>query len=253
MHKKILIPLPSYGFDPSEVAIPWKILTQNGMEPVFATPDGTAAQADSLMLTGQGLGIWKPILRARKDAVEAYREMGQTPAFARPIRYTDIGIDEFDALLLPGGHDKGVKEYLESAILQDVVQLFFKRQKPVAAICHGVVLAARSLDPETQKSVLYGYNTTALLQSQEMLAYRLTRRRLGDYYLTYPGLTVQNEVTTALARPEQFLEGPYPVLRDSPNRLNRGFTVRDRHYLSARWPGDAYRFSLQLVGMLNES
>ena len=249
--KKILIPLPAYGFDPTEAAIPWKILTETGHELVFCTPGGEQASTDRLMLKGERLGIWKPVLRARKDAVEAYSEMEACAAFINPCAYEEAQEANFDALLLPGGHDKGVKEYLESSLLQQLVADFFGAGKPVGAICHGVVLAARSIDPATGKSVLHNYQTTALLKTQEMTAYKLTRLWLNDYYLTYPGLTVEDEVTGALSDDDNFLRGPKPLLRDDDEHLDRGFTVRDRNYLSARWPGDAYAFSRQFAAMLS--
>lgn len=247
---KILIPLPSYGFDPTEVAIPWKILSDDNVEVVFATPNGKPGAADRLMLTGEKLGIWKPLLKARADAVDAYDEMGQDVSFGRPREYAAVREAEFDALYLPGGHDKAVKEYMESELIQSLVVDFFAARKPVAAICHGVVLVARSTDPETGKSVIYDFKTTALLKSQELAAYNLTRLWMGDYYLTYPETTVEDEVTTALSDPKNFLSGPKPLFRDSPNRRQRGFVVKDRNYLSARWPGDVYKLSLELVKMM---
>ena len=247
---KVLIPIPSYGFDPTEAAIPWKILTERRIEVSFSTPTGEKADADSIMLTGKGLGIWKPLLRARRDAVLAYSAMAQSTAFSQPIRYADIWPGDFDAILLPGGHDKGVREYLESPILQRVIAEFFSVEKPVAAICHGVLLASRSKDPKTGRSVLFHYKTTSLLRSQERLAYHLTRLWLHDYYLTYPETTVEDEVKTALSDPGQFVKGPFPFLRDDVVHVGRGFVVRDKNYLSARWPGDAYRFSSTLVEML---
>lgn len=54
---KVLIPIPSYGFDPTEVAIPWKLLSQKGNDVVFATPNGKKASPDNCMLTGEKLGI----------------------------------------------------------------------------------------------------------------------------------------------------------------------------------------------------
>ncbi len=248
--KKILIPLPAYGFDPTEAAIPWKILSEKGLELVFCTPDGVPACGDRLMLHGARLGIWKPVLRARKDAVAAYGEMEACDAFLHPRAYADVREASFDALLLPGGHDKAIKPYLESALLQQLVVDFFNADKPMGAICHGVVLAARSIDPGTGKSVLYNYQTTALLKMQETMAYKLTRLWLKDYYLTYPEITVEDEVTNALSSSDNFLRGPNPVLRDDHNHLERGFTVRDRNYLSARWPGDAYSFSVEFAVML---
>jgi putative intracellular protease/amidase len=248
--KKILIPLPDYGFDPTEAAIPWKILSEKGFELVFCTPDGVQAYGDRLMLKGERLGIWKPVLRARKDAVAAYGEMEASEAFIHPRAYEEVQEAGFDALLLPGGHDKAIKPYLESGVLQQLVADFFSADKPVGAICHGVVLAARSIDPATGKSVLYNYQTTALLKTQETLAYKLTRLWLKDYYLTYPEITVEDEVTSALCNSDNFLRGPNPTLRDDPDHLDRGFTVRDKNYLSARWPGDAYSLAIEFAAML---
>lgn len=247
---KILIPVPRYGFDPTEVAIPWKIFTENRVEVVFTTPDGEKAATDSQMLTGDSLGIWKPILRARKDAVEAHAEMVAAAAFSQPLQYDDAQEKNFDAVFLPGGHHKRVREYLESTVLQSLVADFFVSKKPVGAVCHGVVLAARSTNTNTGKSVLYDYKTTALLKSQEMSAYAMTRLWLRDYYLTYPGNTVEDEVRSALREPKNFLRGPTPVLRDSPGHMDRGFVVQDRNYVSARWPGDIYSLATKLLGML---
>jgi putative intracellular protease/amidase len=248
--KKIIIPLPHYGFDPTEAAIPWKLISEAGIEVYFATPDGNPAEADKRMLHGTGLSLWRSLLQARKDAIDAYAEMSSSASFAKPFRYEDVNASDFDGILLPGGHDKGVKEYLESKTLQKTVVDFFNGNKPVAAICHGVVLAARSIDSVTGKSVLHGRKTTLLLKSQEMAAYNLTRLWLGEYYLTYPGLTVQDEVTAALTDKDDFIQGPVPVLRDDMAHLQRGFTVLDANYLSARWPGDAYSFALAFIDML---
>ena len=235
MHsKKIVIPLPNYGFDPTEVAIPWQLISQKDIHITFTTPEGKKASADALMLSGKKLGIWKSVLQAQKSAVEAYQEMEKSDSFCNPIPYKEAKEANFDAIILPGGHDKGVKEYLESELLQQLVANFFAAKKPVAAICHGVVLAARSMDLKTNKSVIYRYKTTALLQTQELLAYKMTQLWLQDYYLTYPENTVEKEVTAALENPNHFIKGPTPILRDNLNHLNRGFIVKDKNYLSAR-------------------
>lgn len=134
-----------------------------------------------------------------------------------------------------------MKEYLESTILQKLVVDFFDKKKPVAAICHGVVLAARSKRPDG-KSVLYGHKTTALLKSQELTAWGMTAMWLGSYYRTYPE-TVEDEVKSTLASPDDFLPGPPPLFRDSLDNLSRGFAVTSGNYISARWPGDTHTFA----------
>jgi protease I len=256
--KKILVPLPRYGCDPSEVAIPWQLLTQHSSANMsyqftFATLNGELAVADEIMLTGKTLGIVAPLLKARADAVLAFHALQESTAFNQPLTYAQIKAEDFDALLLPGGHDKGVKEYLESPILQQLVVKFFAMKKPVAAICHGVLLPTRSIDPTTNKSVIYNFKTTGLLKRQELSAYHLTRWWLKDYYLTYPETTTEDEIKTALASPEQFIQGTFPLFRDNMKHLYRGFVVQDQHYLSARWPGDIYNFSLAFMKMLQSS
>ncbi len=252
----ILVPLPRQDFDPTEAGVPWRVLTEAGHTFVFATPDAAPARADQRMLHGTDLGLLSPMLRAQCNAVADHDRMARSPEYSKPIAWADIaaGFDasRFDALLLPGGHAPGMREYLESAALQSAVATFFDRDLPVAAICHGTVLAARSRvtrGPDAGRSVLFGRRTTGLTKQLEMLAWRLTRHRLGDYYRTYPQ-TVQDEVAAALRAPADFLVGPPALLRDSDRLQRVGFTVRDGRYLSARWPGDAHRFAHELAGML---
>jgi protease I len=308
--KRILIPIPSEGFDPTEVAIPALALRNAGYTVVFATPNGLPSKADPIVLTGQGLGIWTRLLQADDSAKRAYQELLQMKEFQTPIAWNDTSTafatldgaprNDYAGLVLPGGHAKiGMKDYLESHVLQQLVARAFLTGKPVGAICHGVVLVSRShvpdsinlnkpelravvaaettttaccrnataptcepdalntfehegtASPAATRSVLYGRRTTALLRQQEMWAYRLTCMWLGDYYLTYPSTTVEDEVRSSLKNPDgDFQEGPLPIGRDKANDLRNGFTVRDGMYLSARWPGDAHKFSHDFLDML---
>jgi protease I len=245
---RVLMPLPSHDFDPSESGVPWFVLNAAKHQVVFATPNGQLAHADPRMVTGQGLGPLKPFLAANKHGRLAYKAMAASPAFNAPLRWDALRAEDFDALLLPGGHAPGMREYLESHVLQGLVSAMFAHDKPVGAVCHGVVLVVRSLGPDGN-SVLRGRTTTALLRSQELLAWNLTRLWLHDYYRTYPQ-TVQDEICEALASPDDFIAGPAPMLRDAPGKLGRGFAHRDGNYLSARWPGDVHRFAHDFRDML---
>jgi len=244
-----LMPIPSRDFDPTETGVPWKVLTRRGHTVRFATPDGLPGQADERMLTGTGLGVLKPLLIADANGRRAYGEMMASPAFREPLHYQDLRVQDFDCVVLPGGHAKGMKQYLESQVLQQLVARAFEERKPVGAICHGVLLAARSLSVNG-RSVLFGKKTTALTKQLELSGWVLTALWLGDYYRTYP-TTVQDEVIGALTRPTDFISGPFAMVRDSPSRIGAGFTVRDGNYLSARWPGDAHRFADEFATMLD--
>jgi putative intracellular protease/amidase len=283
---EVLMPLPSRDFDPTESAGSWLMLIEAGHRVAFATPDGRPGTADDVMLTGCGLDPWGfvPVLRhftllgrllgANREAREAYRKMEQSPEFQNPKRWQDIQPGECDALLLPGGHRaRGMRLYIESIELQCVVLDFFLREKPVAAVCHGVLLAARTMNPATGRSVLYGRKTTALtwaLERSGMIAGRIGRFWDPDYYRTYtekPGqpagyMSVQQEVTRALAKESDFLDVPATspdfraqtsgTRRDSPRDPRPAFVVRDGHYLSARWPGDVFTFARTFATMLSQ-
>jgi protease I len=247
----VLIPLPSGDFDPTEAAVPWKILRARGHAVVFTTPDGRPGLADHRMLTGRGLGPFAPLLKADANGRQAYSEMERSPEFLHPVAYPQVHMAGCEGLLLPGGHAPGMRPYLESAHLQSLVAEAFARDKPVGAVCHGVLLAARARST-SGRSVLFGRKTTALTRQMELTAWALTCAWLGSYYRTYPQ-TVQQEVTEALAAAVDFRTGPPAARRDSPEHISRGFTVRDGNYLSARWPGDIHRFATEFVAMLEHS
>jgi putative intracellular protease/amidase len=281
---RVLILLPARDFDPSEAAVSWRVLTNTRHAVLFATPDGRAAIADDMMLTGQGLDPWGAIpllrnlpligrlMRANREARKAYAEMIADPNYLAPQRWDGVDPAAYDALLLPGGHRaRGMRDYLESEILQRLVAHFFDAQKPVAAICHGVLLAARSISKRTGRSVLWGYQTTALTWAFERSAWsvaRITRFWDPNYYRTYLEqagqpegfMSVQQEVTRALARAEDFRDVPRDgpdyrrktsgLVRDTMDDATPAFVVRDRNYVSARWPGDVHTFAKTFAGML---
>jgi putative intracellular protease/amidase len=273
----VLIPIPDRDFDPTEVAVSWHVLRANGHRVVFATESGGPGVADDIMVSGRGLDFWSALpglgaitvvgrmLRANKDARRAYQDMLQSAEYQHPSRWAETTLDGIDALLLPGGHRaRGMRSYLDSDTLHRLVVDAFARGVIVAAICHGVLLAARSVDPATGHSVLYGRRTTALTWALERTAWRLARiTRFWDptYYRTYseePGqpagyMSVQSEVTRALKNPTDFcdVERGSPnwraktsgIARDTATDSRPAFVVDDGAYVSARWPGDVHTFA----------
>jgi putative intracellular protease/amidase len=236
---RVLIPLPDRDFDVTEVAVPWRVLADTGHDPVFATERGDQApMADPRLLDGVIFGK----LGAYEEPKRFYQQLTETKRFREPVSWPDLRPDEFDALLLPGGHAPGMRQYLSSAVLQSKVAEFWRLDRPVGAICHGVLVLARARDPVTGRSVIADRRTTCLPKYMERGAYYLTAWRLGRYYRTYPAY-VEDEVRAALASPAQFLRGPRSNRRGTATDHSHAFVVQDGRYLSARWPGDAYLFA----------
>ncbi len=244
----VLVPLPDRDFDTTEVAVPWKLLTAAGHRVVFATEKGGAPPAcDPRLLTGVLFGK----LGASAEAKSFYAELERDAAFRAPAAWSSVQPAAFDALLLPGGHAPGMKQYLGSAELGAKVAAFWKTGKPVAAICHGVLVLARAKDPDTGHSVLHGARTTCLPRYMERSAYLITFWKLGRYYRTYPEY-VEEEVTAALRAPSDFVRGPRTLTeRGTMDDDAPAFVVEDGRYVSARWPGDAYLFARKLLERLS--
>jgi len=243
---RILVPLPDRDFDTTEVSVPWRLLSDRGHEFVFATERGGGAPAtDQRLLDGVIFGK----LGAEPEPIEFYRELTEAPEFRAPIAWSAIEPAEYDGLLLPGGHAPGMRQYLASAELQAKVAAFWALERPVAAICHGVLVLARTIDPATGRSVLAGSRTTCLTKFLERSAFFLTAWRLGRYYRTYPAY-VEDEVVAALDDPGQFERGPRTTKRGTADDDRHAFVVEDGRYVSARWPGDAYLFARRFDAVL---
>ena len=233
MAKHVIIPLPDRDFDTTEVSIPWKYFIEAGLHVTFSTETGQMGQTDPRLLTGVIFGQ----LGAKPDALAAYRELEKNEAFRHPIPHASIDSHEYDVLLLPGGHAKGMRQYLESKVVQNKALELMKRNKVVGAICHGVLVLARTIDPETGRSVLYGRKLTGLTKRLERTGYYLTFWRLGDYYRTYPEY-VEDETVNVLKERSDFIHG---------GSIRKPFMVEDGNLITARYPEDAHLFAQKLV------
>jgi len=109
MAKKVLI-LATDGFEQSELTGPKQALEDAGIETTVASPhDGE--------IKGWDKTDWG-------DSVKVDATLDQ------------VSVDEFDALVLPGGQINPDKLRLEDKAVS-LVQQFAESGKPVAAICHG--------------------------------------------------------------------------------------------------------------------
>jgi putative intracellular protease/amidase len=237
---KVWIPLPDTDFDVTEVAVPWKLLTRAGHQVTFVTEKGgSVPAADPKLLTGVLFGQ----LGAEAEPKAFYTELTHAPEYRAPLSWSTLDVSKFDGLILPGGHAPGMKQYLGSEAVFERVREFWALKRPVGAICHGVLVAARA-------QVLKGHKTTCLPKYMERSAYFLTAWKLGRYYRTYPEY-VEDEVKAALAAPADFVLGPRTLTERGTDQDDApAFVVESGFYVSARGPGDAYLFAKRFMQRL---
>ncbi len=239
------MPLPDADFEPTEAAVPWKILRDADHPGVIATErGGRGPAADPVQLRGIFLGR----LGADPVAKAFYRELERAAEFRSPVSWSAVRPEEVDALLLAGGHAPGMRQYLESDTVQGLAAQLLAQGKPVGAICHGVLVVARARDPRSGQSAIAHRRTTCLPKYLERMGYLATFWRYGRRFRTYPTY-VEDEVRSALDDPErQLVRGPRVLIRrGTADDDSAAFSVVDGNYVSARWLGDAYLFARRLL------
>mmetsp|Transcript_75214 Transcript_75214/g.176577 ORF Transcript_75214/g.176577 Transcript_75214/m.176577 type:complete len:90 (+) Transcript_75214:208-477(+) len=83
----------------------------------------------------------------------------------------------------------------------------------------------------------------------ERAAYLTTWWKLGNYYRTYPEY-VEDEVKRLAEDSGQFQRGPFKLGNKPIDAPQDAFIVSDRHYVSGRWPGDAWEYARKFCSML---
>jgi len=117
--------------------------------------------------------------------------MSKTVEFQNPLSWSspDFSLDAYNLVFLPGGHEKSVRQLIDSPIMHKNLAAYFPAAKKpsskcVAAVCHGVMVLSETVGSDGN-SVIYQCDTTALPARFEQAAFWVTRLFLGDYYKTY--------------------------------------------------------------------
>ena len=261
--KKILVPLPTIGYDPTETCVAVTLLKKNmGHTIIFATPDGKMSEGcDPHVLQGFVKGL---LLKTKPEVVEYYTDMITWEEYLNPISYDNIVPNNYDALVLVGGHHPGMKTFLASKILHDKISEFYSlstttsattKPKPIAAICHGTLCLSRAATITTKeddgkgKPLLHGRKFTTLPKWLEYQGYLISNYLSGgllpgkEYQLstTWPvfvedeirqSITMDNSDNDNNISTTELLIGPYDVLSpllpgNSTNPSRNAFVVVD--------------------------
>ncbi len=91
----------------------------------------------------EDLELFYPLYRLREENIDVIicssdlkEKVGKKGYVVSPnLRYEDVRVDEFDALLIPGGKSPERARIHRRAV--EIVKAFAARGKPIAAICHG--------------------------------------------------------------------------------------------------------------------
>jgi putative intracellular protease/amidase len=145
------------GYWAEEFANPYKIITDAGHEVVVATPNGVTPNVDMMSLRPEMAG-------GVQGALELEAIIRSAEAMRRPLRLSDVRLEDYDAVYLPGGHGP----MADLAFDADVGRLLTAQLasgNPLFIVCHGpaAMLATRIHGVSPFK----GYRVTCFTDEEE--------------------------------------------------------------------------------------
>ena len=187
MAKKILIVLSEWGYWGEELVGPLSVFDKAGYEVDFATPKGKRPVAIGVSM--DPAYVDPPLGRSvtSNEVAQMTREIEKSPRLDKPISLeqwlpdrpyasspnfiremeayykaldkVEQDLQKYDALLLVGGSGP-IVDMANNLRVHDLILLFRKMNKPIAAECYGVACLAFARDLEDRKSIIWGKHVT---------------------------------------------------------------------------------------------
>lgn len=116
----------------------------NGRKVAFLCTDGVEQiELESPWSAVEKAGGTPTLVGLKPDAIQAFQHLDKGDS--KPVEkvVSDVSVDDFDALVLPGGVINGDFVRADATAVQ-FVKSFMDEAKPVAAICHGAWVLAEA-------------------------------------------------------------------------------------------------------------
>lgn len=145
------------GYWAEEFAMPYQKLTEAGHEVVVGTPGGVVPTVDMMSLRPSMAG-------GEEGALELEAVIRSAETMRRPLKLSEVRLEDYDAVYLPGGHGP----MADLAVDADAGRLLTAQLasgKPLAIVCHApsAILATRIHG----ESPFQGYRVTCFTDEEE--------------------------------------------------------------------------------------
>eukprot|EP01128_Nolandella_sp_AFSM9_P007301 TRINITY_DN3960_c0_g1_i1.p1 TRINITY_DN3960_c0_g1~~TRINITY_DN3960_c0_g1_i1.p1 ORF type:complete len:440 (+),score=69.11 TRINITY_DN3960_c0_g1_i1:129-1322(+) len=252
----VIIPLPDTDFSVAEVAITWKVLTAMGVFVEFATETGSPV----IVPNWSGIKDRSFFQGLSADVRRYFFELTTSASFTHPLAWEDMRPARYSGLALLGGAGYGMVPYIESTTLQAFCREYWKLRRPVGAIGEGVILLARTKQPNSSLSIIHSCRTTTFpktLETANSYINKLTfwKKSVKSSNAMY-STTCEAEVVSHLSHGDLLQQPPFStasLFRDSLFNTSPSFTFLEDFYLSARWAGDSYSFARKFFRLVVHS
>ncbi|MEU1532886.1 type 1 glutamine amidotransferase domain-containing protein [Streptomyces fagopyri] len=145
------------GYWAEEFAVPYKKITEAGHEVVVATPGGVTPNVDMMSL--------RPSMAGGEDgALELEAIIRSAEAMRRPLQLSDVRLEDYDAVYLPGGHGP-MSDLAWDADVGRMLTAQLASGNPLFIVCHApAAMLATRIHGE---SPFKGYRVTGFTNEEE--------------------------------------------------------------------------------------
>jgi putative intracellular protease/amidase len=145
------------GYWAEEFANPYKAVTDAGHEVVVATPHGVTPNVDMMSMRPSMTG-------GEQEALELEAIIRDAEVMRRPLKLSDVRLEDYDAVYLPGGHGP-MADLAFDADAGRLLTAQLASGKPLAIVCHApaAMLATRIHGVSPFK----GYKVTGFANEEE--------------------------------------------------------------------------------------
>ncbi|MFH8391468.1 type 1 glutamine amidotransferase domain-containing protein [Streptomyces sp. NPDC018036] len=145
------------GYWAEEFAMPYRSVTEAGHEVVVATPGGVTPTVDMMSLRASMVG-------GEDTALELEEIIRSAETLRRPLRLSDVRLEDYDAVYLPGGHGP-MSDLAYDADAGRLLTAQLASGRPLAIVCHA---PAALLSTRIQgRSPFEGYRATGFTNDEE--------------------------------------------------------------------------------------
>src|SRR3954454_15979719 len=145
------------GYWAEEFANPYKLVTDAGHDVVVATPNGVTPNVDMMSLRPEMAG-------GAEGALELEAIIRSAEEMRRPLKLSDVRLEDYDAVYLPGGHGP-MADLAFDADAGRLLTAQLESGNPLAIVCHApaAMLATRIHGVSPFK----GYHVTGFTNEEE--------------------------------------------------------------------------------------
>jgi putative intracellular protease/amidase len=139
-----------------EIAAPYYIFKEAGAGIKLASPNGGRVPLDPKS---------QSIIVATNSSKRFLKDAEAMDFLSHSVRLEEVSADEFDLVFLPGGHGP-MWDIADNKIVKQLLEAFNNDNKPIGAVCHGVV-GLLSLQNTKGGFLIKGKQVTGFSNSEE--------------------------------------------------------------------------------------